>query len=211
MPNPPFNGLYAALKESLNALNFVEILAKRQFQRANSSGYSSVVLSVAGREPTEIEVFLGIRINLVEELVYQFTNGLRDYGPFSTTLLVSGRKVAPEFPYFYRLAKEADVHATKQQILSFLHQYGFPFLDKHQSAKSLDALYNQEVAQKSFYVINEFHRALRGIILAKLAKRPNWEELVEQYRVKLQKKALPEVQMQNYEQLVNFLKYHSFS
>ncbi|MEO0331899.1 MAG: hypothetical protein AAF223_09460, partial [Bacteroidota bacterium] len=65
--------------------------------------------------------------------------------------------------------------------------------------------------QKSFYITNEFHRALRGVVLAKLAQRPNWEELVKQYRIKLQKKALPEVQMQSYGKLIGFLKYRSFS
>ncbi|MEM9830868.1 MAG: hypothetical protein AAF944_09525 [Bacteroidota bacterium] len=182
-----------------------------QFRRTNKGGYSSVVLSAGGRQPTEVEVFLGIRINLVEELIYQFTSGLTGYGSYSTTLLVPTRKIASEFPYFYSLATNADIPVIVPQIMQFLIQRGWTFLEKYHSVKSLDALYNQEPTQKSPYLTNEFHRALRGIALAKLAQRPDWEHLVKQYQSNLQKKVIPETQMQNFARLANFLRYHSFS
>ncbi|WKN46049.1 hypothetical protein [Tunicatimonas pelagia] len=206
-----FNKLYSELALTLISLDYEAFPARRQFRRISENGYHSMILSVAGQQPTEIEVFLGIRIDMVEELAYQFTDGLKEYGPYSTTLIVPARKISSEPQYFYSLTTEGDIPEIQRKIMLFMNEQGFPFLKEYGNVKALDKLYNQNPEQKLSYVTNEFHRALRGIVLAKLAQQSSWKELVEQYRTKLQKRGLPEVQMQRYERLANFLTNYSFS
>jgi len=206
-----YGKLYSELAIELKELNYATISSKRQFRRTNKNGYYSIILSAAGQQPIEIEIFLGIRIDMVEDLVYQFTNGLKEYGPYSTTLIVPTRKISSESQYYYSLATEKDIPNILHKIIHFLNGQGFPFLAEYGNVRALNELYNQYPEQKLTYITNEFHRALRGIVLAKLAQQPQWKKLVDQYRAKLQKRGLPEVQMQSYERLVRFLTNYSFS
>ena len=206
-----YEKLYFELAHALKGLNYEPILARRQFRQHNESGYRSIVLSGAGKQSSEISVFLGIRINMVEDLVYQFTEGLQDYGLYSTTLLVPAKNITSKSQYFYLLNTESDIPEILHKIMKFLNEEGFKFLEEYSSVKALNELYNQPPNKKLAYITNEFHRALRGIVLAKLTQRPHWTELVGQYRSKLQKQGLPEARLQKYEQLARFLTNYSFS
>ncbi len=203
--------LYTKLELKLKTLKYQAVPSRRQFRQVSANGYHSILLSVAGQSPVNIELFLGIRIDMVEDLVYQFTDGLREYGPYSTTLIVPARKISSESQYSYQLATEEEIPDVLHKIMHFLNERGFPFLKEYGSVEVLNKLYNQHPEQKMSYVTNEFHRALRGIVLAKLDQQPRWKELVDQYRTKLQKQGLPEVQMQGYERLVQYLTNYSFS
>jgi hypothetical protein len=192
-------------------LNYVAIPQLKQFRRAYEEGYQSVVLSSAGQHPVEVEVFLGVRVDLVEDLAYQFTMGLNEYGPYSTTLLVAAKKVAERTELRYELYQESDIHRVGNNIEEFMLTYGYTFLDQYSSISVLDQLYNGNPEQKANYITNEYHRALRGIILARLVQSQSWSELAQIYRRKLEKKGTPEVQLNKYLRLVEFLRNHSFN
>ncbi|MEM9671920.1 MAG: hypothetical protein ACFB15_26285 [Cyclobacteriaceae bacterium] len=199
------------LEQHLAPLNFEKTPHLKQFRRACKGGYQCIVLSLAGQHPLEIEIFLGVRLDLVEELVYQFTMGLREYRPHSTTLLTPAKKVTEKAELRYELHQESDVEKVGNDIKEFMLTYGYDFLDQYNGVSALDQLYNANPEQKADYITNEYHRALRGVILAKLVQSQSWPELVQFYQRKLEKKGTPEVQLNKYLRLVEFLKNHSFN
>lgn len=203
--------LYHQIDGWISQQTFEPIPPMNQFRRVVNNGFQIIVLSSAGTSPVEVEVFLGVRIDLVEQLAYQFTAGLSGYGPYSTTLLVPARKVIQKEIGRYTLYQEGDIEETHRQFQALMTEYGFAFLDQFSGVSALDVLYNSEPSKKQEYLTNEFHRALRGIILAKLVDRPSWLDLTEIYQAKLEKRAVPEVQLAKYQQLVSFLKNYSFN
>ena len=64
-----------------------------QYRRPTEGGFHSVVFSVGGAPPVFADLQVSIRLDMVEQLVHQFTTGLSSYGPNSTTLLVSASRL----------------------------------------------------------------------------------------------------------------------
>ena len=206
-----YSRLYEQIKHWLIPMKYTAVPQLKQFRRPYDGGHQCIVISSAGQHPVEIEVFLGIRVNLVEELAYQFTMGLSEYGPHSTTLLIPAKRVIERLELRYELHRAEDLGNVQSNIEEFMLTYGYAFLDQYSSMSALDRLYNAKPEQKVGYIINEYHRALRGIILAKLVQSQFWPELAQIYQRKLEKKATPEVQLDKYIRLVEFLRNHSFN
>ena len=103
------SNLFGALETYLLSHRFQCLPLRSQYRRASVSGFHSVVLSVGEAVPTIAEVQLGIRLEIVEQLAYQFTAGPGDYASHSTTLLVSMGRLRGQPYQRYVLEKPADV------------------------------------------------------------------------------------------------------
>jgi hypothetical protein len=195
------------LKTQLAPRRFHHLPQLSQYRKVTESGFYCVVLSAGGAAPPVIaEVQLGIRLNIVEQLAYQFTTGSDAYGPHSTTLLVSMGQLQSQPYQRYVLEKPTDVPRVASVMNNFIASEGLDFFHCYDSIAALDELYN---GTDTRWLPHLGHRSLRGIILAKLAHRPNWSALVAHYREQLQRRGTPEAIIKRYEQLAAYL--HHFS
>ena len=189
--------------------DFTTVSAYYQFRKRHPTGFNNVIVSVGNAWPTLAELHLGVRIDLVEQLVYQFTSGLAEYGPHSTTLFTSAGRVLGQPYHRYPVDHPSDIEPVAEQMKQFMYADGFHFLKKYQRIEALDTLFNEEPHQKSPYLTNRLHRSLRGIILAKLAHRDHWQRLVIGYRAQLTLRGTPEPMMQSYDRLADYLRTFS--
>ena len=189
--------------------NFTLLAAYRQFRKEYDGGFGTVIISVGNFFPALAELHVGVRVDLVEQLAYQFTSGLAEYGPHSTTLITSAGRILNQPYYRFPLEHSADIDSVAEQMERFMRVEGFAFLEKYRHVKALDELFNTEPHERSPYLINRLHRSLRGIILAKLAHRDRWSGLVTSYRAQLTLRGTPEPMMQRYDRLANYLRTFS--
>ena len=205
MPKSLNQSLLGQLEGFFSVHNYVSVPLYQQFRKSHSGGFIATVISAGNAWPSFAELHLGIRVDLVEQLAYQFTSGLAEYGPHSTTLITSAGRVLGQ-PYFrYSLERPSDIAATVEQMKQFMDSEGFGFLEKYQRIDALDNLFNDEPHEKSPYLTNQSNRSLRGIILAKLAQREDWPQLVIGYRAQLTLRGTPGPMMQRYDRLTDYL------
>ena len=209
MENNPLYTLYYSLEDYFLSQSFLAIPTLQQFRKATSQGFITVIVSAPAPWPTLAELHLGVRIDLVETLAYQFTNGSAGYGKHSTTLITSSGNILGDPYQRYPVESERATPNAVQQMRDFMKQQGFAFLEKYSHVQALDALYNRHPEQKSPHLPNLFHRALRGVTLAKLAQRPGWSELVQVYRTALLARSTPPALMAQYDQLAHYLRTFS--
>lgn len=201
--------LLKRLSRYFSAYRYSLLIAQNQFRKTTDHGFHNVILSTGNEFPALATLHLGIRLDMVERLVYQFTSGLAEYSPHSTTLITSAGRVLGQPYHEYSIEKAADINAVTREMEYFMESEGFIFLEKHGRVQSLNELFNDEPEKKSPYLTNELHRSLRGIILAKLTHRSNWPQLVATYRAQLTQRGTPEQLMQSYDQLANYLRTFS--
>lgn len=79
-------------------------------------------------------------------------------------------------------------------------------MQKYRHLENPDVLYNREPTKKSLLLTNEWHRSLRGIILARLAQRGDWVQLVATYRSQLIRRGTPEPFVHRYARLADYLR-----
>ena len=209
MTRSPLLLLLGSLAPYARSHGYVLLAAQNQFRKSTNQGFFNLIVAAGPTFPALAELHLGIRIDLVEQLVYQFTIGLAGYGPHSTTLITSGGRIVGEPYQRYSLEQATDVSAVTQRMKDFLRTEGFPFLEEYGHVKPLDELYNRRPDEKSPYLTNALNRILRGIILAKLAQRNSWSDLVSDYRSQLIQRGTPESLVERYDRLVDYLRTFS--
>ena len=205
----PISSLIKSLAQYTRPYDYELFAAQHQLRQTTHQGFFNIIVAAGSTFPTLAELHFGIRIDLVEQLVYQFTTGLAGYGPHSTTLIASSGRIVGQ-PYLrYPIDQVADVETVAQQMKDFMWAEGFPFLQRYGGSEALDGLYNDNPTQKSSLLTNELNRSLRGIVLARLTHRSDWRYLVDTYRTLLTQRGTPESLIERYDQLANYLQTFS--
>ncbi len=202
------SNLLGALETYLLSHRFQCLPHRSQYRRASASGFHSIVLSVGEATPAIAEVQLGIRVEIAEQLAYQFTAGPGDYASHSTTLLVPTGRLLGEPYRRYVLERPADAQQVAQEIVELIKSNGLAFFRHYDHVAVLEELFNGPVTP---WLPHLWHRSLRGIILAKLAQRLDWASLVTRYREQLLAVGAPPSRVEKYDQLAAYLRHFSLN
>lgn len=203
--------LLLILSDFLFKKDFDLILEKKLFRKEFDFGFQSIIPSVSLHQGEAfIEIHLGIRHHQVEELLVQFTNHPTIYQTDTHTIIASIGKLLGKKYFRYKAKTEEDLYQVGNEIQGFMDQEGFHFLN-HTQLQKLNELVNAQPEQNSLYIYNNYHRCLRGIILAKMTHNLNFEQLGVIYLKRLKVLAVPDEQIQSFKRLVSFLAKFSFN
>lgn len=202
--------LFSDLSTFCSRAGFELLLEKKQFRQKTEYGFQNIVPSISHYEGESLVEFnIGVRLDIVENLVNQFTQHLIDFQGDTNTLLTSmGRLLGEPFLRF-KIKSEADIIKTCERFMEFMKIQGFDFLEKTSHTVTLERVINRKPAQTHPYFYNAYHRALKGITLAKLAQNPDFETLAQTYYQQLLRKNAPQSQQDNFQKLYRYL--HNFS
>lgn len=204
------DALVGRLSPTLLELGFEWLEAFQQFRRKTAFGFQCIILSISNYDDLSIlELHFGIRFNQVEDLAFPYTNGLKGFSKESMTLVVSSAKLK-KLPFLrWELAGQNDVIEASKESLLLVNQVGLLFFQQYDSMEALDALFNKKPEEKVMMLNNPINRCIRGITIAFLSHRSNFEDLSKKYREILQNLFATNLNLKKYDELVLFLKtYH---
>lgn len=214
MPTYNQESLESRLDETLGAFlaaaGFTPRPELHQYRRAAEEGFQCVIHSWSHYDDISmLEIHIGIRLDAVEGIAFPMTNGLPGFAPDSMTLVTPLAKLRGRRHQRYEIKTEEDVQEAVGEIKEWLKEDGLPFLEKYSSLEAMDALFNDNPAKLLPYIHNASNRCLRGITLAKLTGRDDFERLVRVYRQQLEIQQAIEVTKEKYERLVEYLRMYS--
>lgn len=185
---------------------------KNQFVLPTRNGFRTALVSVSGdcREQT-VDLRLGIRIDVIEELANQFMTELNADGAETTTLLTSYGRLNREPHKKFMIKNEPELEETCKRIGIFMHGKGFRFLEKFDRIRKLDALLNRKTEVPCPLLLNQINRCFKGTVMAKLTHRTDFNRLVKNYLGYLQKQWMPQEVITNYKKLVKFMRFYSIN
>ena len=174
------------------------------FQSAEASGIfylrqseATLIAMIAETQHPEgqvVELQLGIRHQMVEEIVYPFALGLQSADESAHTLLVSQGQIEMDTDRKEWLRDEADVVLVARQWQSWMAEKGFVWLDIHRQAVWLDQIYNDDPERARRWQPDAFPRSLRAIALAYICQRLDFRSVVQRGKRDLaQAEAAPEL------------------
>ncbi len=150
------------------------------FRSLQPGGWLTVAISESQYpEGNLTELHLGIRHELVEEIVYPFAIGLQSPGGEAHTLMVSQGKIEGETHQREWVRDEADAILVARQWQQWMLEKGFAWLEIHRETTWLDQLYNDDPTTIRRWQTNAFHRSLRAIALAYLMQRDDFQRIVQ--------------------------------
>lgn len=207
------NNIYTTLAPLFEAQGYQLISAEKQFRLATRNGYRSVFIHVNGDAYQQsINLQLGIRLDVVEELVQQFLQEVVIAGyKESMTILGSYSRLVHQ-PYKRFLVKDqADLDSACLRIASFMRSSGFKFLENFDRLRKIDGLLNRKPEQPSPFLQNQMIRCFKGLVLARLTHRTDYHRLTKTYQHFLQKHWTDQSVMEHYRRLVEFLRFFSLN
>lgn len=205
--------LYEQLNPLFNRNGYEALPMKKQFRQTSKSGFRSVLFTLNGdKEEKTLDVQLGIRFNLVEELVHQFLGGRKEVGKDSITVITSlARLKHHKQKRLVINENEESLQNTIQHISTILQEKGFSFLNSFSNLHRADKMINRKPSRHCPIMFNQIHRCFKGIAMARLLHRTDFEKLVSIYRNYLYSQWAPLEVTDSYNRLVRYLKYFSFN
>jgi hypothetical protein len=130
---------------------------------------------------------VGIRVKLVEDILHRHSGFERKHQAGTTTVggsvgeLRDGRLTACQFP----IKKEDDPASSALPILEVYRSFAVPYFDKFSDLAAIDQLLNADLSQRVSGVGPPFLRLSRGLIVAHMLRRPDFDDLASRYSEQL--------------------------
>ncbi len=206
------NTIWHTFAGFLQDYGYTPLPDKKQFRKPFDGGFQSVILAITpyGKEYV-FEVTLGTRVDMVEDLVYQFTNGLKGYTPDSNTFATSTGRLLGKRYQRYTVSTEPVFHAMFNDLVAQFTGRWFAFLDRATKIDFLNELYNERPLEENTMVYNQINRCFRGIVLAFLAHNKNYHHINTVYLNYLRQINAPYMIIENYKKLIAFLDVYSLN
>lgn len=207
-----FAYLSDALRAPLAEAGYHWLAGKNQFRQDTPEGFRNLILSVSPYDDAVlVETHLGLRVDAIEELVLRFTRTLPGFYPDAHSVLISQAKLLGRAFMRHAVQDTDELDEVAEALLAFWQQDGQPFLQTHHSLQGVDDLLNVAPDEPCPYLPNQAHRCLKGLTVARLVQRTDFEQLAELYDQALLRTPTGSLLIDGYRRLRGYLRGMSFN
>lgn len=203
--------LYKNLTPFMEGWGYKLFKSRYQYTRKFANGFLSIHFGTVNYFPEyQLNVGLVVRIDEVMDIVSKFSGGNMAYAKYWACFSrdIHTIKNAPNNnPDFTDIYTPEDVTEVSLHIKSYLATEGFEFLENCRDLIFLDSFFNDDIFNLHPAILEDLH-ALRGVTIAKLSARPDYEKLIADYEKLIFQvyKNRPERYWQPISQLIEYLK-----
>ncbi len=201
--------LIEALDGVLGTEGFQWLSPWSQFRKTMPRGFINLVLSFSDYDDgVMVEGHCGLRSDAVEETVFKYTRGLRGFEAHSHTLITSLGKLGGKPFERYLVQSDDEARNTAAVLIEAIEERARAFWVEYQELEALDRLFNQHADQPSPLINNRAQSFLRGVTVATLLQKSEFEALVAAHRDRLKASHPNPMVVDGYEALVAQLRGH---
>lgn len=200
--------LYQNLQPLFSENGYEACPENKLFRKATKSGSRSVLFNLKRVADGQLlEVNFGMRFEIIESLVYQFLNAPKE----SNTILVDLDFIKHQTKPPFIITDEASLRSNCKRISDFMEKKGFRALQALGKLKKVDAVVNRKPHLPCLYMNNGIYRCFKGVTLARLLQRTDFNQLIAVYKNYLYQQWVPQSVVENFKRLVHYLRYFSFN
>ncbi len=195
------------LEQILKPEAFVWIEALSQFRKITDFGFINMPISFSDYpDALIVEGHFGLRVDVIENMAYPFTNGIKGFQPESHTLIASiGRLKGKRFER-YTLTSPSETKVVLASLEAAYRELAIPFWKEYQELSALYQLFNYNREDQLGLVSNWNYACLRGIVVAKILNRPDLPQLLQKHRDALDLLYAHDLLKERFEQLAIYLQ-----
>lgn len=204
--------LFKQLEPIFTDQGYFALPSKNGFRQATKNGSKNIIFSIRGDAAEQlINIQIGLRFDLIEELVNQFLPMPHTPAKESNTIIASLSRFHRQPYHRFIITDEKSLQESCKQIKRFMLHKGFRFLNSYDKLKRIDAAVNRKPSLSCPYMYNQIHRCFKGITIAKLLHRNDFEKLATVYSNYLYSQWAPRQLLDDFDKLLNYLRYFSFN
>ena len=200
------------LDSYLQDLGYAYVPRWKQYRKATPNGFVSYILSISPyQDECMVELHAGVRVEDVEGIVFPFSNSTPNWQGHSMTVVSPLSKIMGREMERFPVHDFTTATATSYTLLDQIQLYGEVFLRQYQDLVELFMLYNDSPTTKHPILNHRYHRAIRGITIAKLNQSSQLLDLVMIYKEDLIKSRTPQRYIDAFDRLAHFLLHYSLN
>jgi hypothetical protein len=202
------NGLLTKLASRLKPRGFVLIRRMDWFVRKGPSSLIYRLDFYGGYEKDKgytVSPSVAIRIEEVEKIFHMVSGFEPKYQKDSPTIWPTIKDLqGAKDGYEYELNSFEDIYPLAKTLFEIFEDIALPFLEKYSSITELDKLLNSNPENGGSIFNTTYKRFYRDLIVARLAERENYKQIVEIYREHLSRIDIR--YLRDFEKLVKILE-----
>lgn len=151
-----------------------------------------------------LEYNLGIRIDVVEEIIHRFLPSLTGYSDRSITLIQTPDKIGKLIPRRFVIENDSQLARAVMAAEKFFVMHGFPWLDEMIQPENLEMAF-AERKEKAFKTQNFVYNSFRGVTLAKIYNPEHYPILRQIYLQNIKQGEMTPFTIASFLQLLDYL------
>lgn len=171
------------IEESFKTEGFKFIKSNGRILNKYPTGFDVVILKVLDYAPTfQIETFLGIRINQVEEIVNKFQEysfASPQFMKYTETISTSYMVLSGAKENHIEIETEKELDNAIDELTELIQGKGLAFFEKHRNIETINAIKKEQILKEEHTVITNL---MQSLTLMKLCNDPDFGELCEKYK-----------------------------
>jgi hypothetical protein len=195
------------VEDFLNDFRYFKLEGYDVFQQAFPAGSKLVVSNMTPYEDgLMLEVQLGIRLDIVEECIFDFHQ--QDPGKLSLTYWESLSQIFSDLPKRSLIQNEIELSKVLAEIEGALVKNGFKWLDELEGVRELSSHIYNVIFNASQKPLNIFKLCQRSYLIRNLLGEKMTDSTFYEYYEQMQFYKVPEHQLEEFLEFKNFLKVH---
>jgi hypothetical protein len=152
-----------------------------EFNRKTKRGWHKLqIIFILKSDGWGVEPAIFIRVNQIEEIFHRTSGFEPKYQKGTPTIGLSLNAYAGELgKYSYLLTEESDIDKIASIYLKAVDEYALPFFDQYDNLEVMERAVNADPYDAKF--TGPIFKGSEGLILAKMTKKDNYNELVKRY------------------------------
>lgn len=173
--------LLKRLDERLAQYGFKLNRQQSEFNRRTKSGWHKLqILFILKSEGWEVEPAIFIRIHQVEDIFHRTSGFEFKYQRGTPTIGLSLNDYVGDLSkYSYMLTEESQIDELASFYLSAFEEHALPFYLEYDDLNVMEKIINAD--QYDIKFTGPIFKGSKGLIMAKLTKKGNYDELVKRY------------------------------
>lgn len=177
------------------------------FQKDFTQGRQVIFVHFAEySDASYLEYNLGVRINLVEEIIHRFLPTLSDYSERSITLIQSPDKIGKSIPNRFVIENDSQLADAIMAAEKFFVMDGFKWLDEMIQPENLEKAFAERKG-KGFKTQNFVYNSFRGVTLAKFYNPEDYPILRQIYLENIRQHDMTPFTIASFLQLLDYLDH----
>ncbi len=169
------------IEESFKSEGFKFVKSNGRILNRYSSGFDVIILKVLDYAPVfQIEIFLGIRINKVEDIVNMFIpNRNPQFIKFTETICTSYKELSGARENYIEIKSEKELNNAIIELIKLIREKGLTFFKKHRNIETVNIIKKEQILKEKHTVISNI---MQSLTLMKLCDDPDFDKLSKKYK-----------------------------
>jgi len=177
-----------SISSKLNSIGFKNKIRDQSFLHETNVGFSMIHLRFINHEDDfDITISVSIRINQVEEIINNSNNYLKKNEQIKTsTIGCELGNLVYGFQKRYKIESNSNLDKVIEEMIDFIKKNAFPFFEKFGELENVFEIALKDDQYSWMLFPFHYHRAQVAIVLAKILRRNDLDEIFEEKRLFLE-------------------------